>query len=169
VKKPAKISDVVLDLRSSDGFEHAMRLVDSAWASVPPQRLSGENLRRYVLGVTRTFGPGEKTIMATPPLEHDFQLEYVMVPEVICFDGDEARFFLHHDQIVPDIWKPGSGSKMPASLCLDFHSRQVQLMDLYRKHVYSKGEIFELGLFENTSSHPLNVKAAVCGIVRAGS
>ena len=154
------ISDL---LRSPDGFN---RLMEAIGPARPRERLTGGVLRRYVLGVTRTFAPGEKSVLASPPLEYDFELDCVMVPENVAFRGSEAVLFFHHDEIVPDIWKPGSGSKMPASMVLSHDSADMQKRDLYRKHVYDKGEVFELGVFENAGAEPLIVRAAVMGIAR---
>jgi len=151
-------------LRSPDGYKRVMDMLSSSTS--PPQRLTGGTLRKYILGVNKTFAPGEKSVLATEPLEYDFQLEYVMVPESVTYRDDEPVLFFHHEQIVPDVWKPGFGSKMPASIVLDYHSAGMQLMDLYRKHVYAKGEVFELGVFENVGDAPLLVRAAVAGIVR---
>jgi hypothetical protein len=151
-------------LRSPDGYKRVMDMLSSSTS--PPQRLTGGTLRKYILGVNKTFAPGEKSVLATEPLEYDFQLEYVMVPESVTFRDDEPVLFFHHEQIVPDIWKPGFGSKLPACLALTFDSNDMQLRDLYKKHVYAKGEIFELGIFENVGDAPLLVRAAVGGIAR---
>lgn len=158
--------DVGKLLRSPDGFN---RFMETIGPMTDRQRLAGGPLHRYVLGVTKTYAPGEKSVLVTPPLEYDFQLESVMVPEQICFREDEAVFFFHHEQIVADIWKPGFGSKLPACLALCHDSTDMQLRDLYKKHVYSKGEVFELGIFENTSDAPLIARAAVGGIARTVS
>lgn len=163
MKRSAGAQSLVDKLRSKDGFEQLMARLGGA----PAQHLTG-NLRMYAIGVTKTFAPGEKSTMVTSPLEHDFELKYVVVPEDVCFEKPtcQPRFFFHHDDIIPNIWKPGSGSLMPASLILNADSWQMQMMDIYKKHIYRKGEVFELGVFENVGDEPLVARAAVSGNAR---
>lgn len=150
------------DLRDPEKFREVMRRI--AEKGAPPPLFDPRPRRMYMVGVVRDFAPGEKALVSTVPLDHDFRFRYVVVPHTITFDSnDEARLFFHHDDIVPDIWKPGFGKAMPASIILDEYSSDTQRWDLYKKHDYKKGEVFELGIFENVGKEPLTMKAAVIG------
>jgi hypothetical protein len=155
------------DLRDPDEFREVMRrLVERSVPEPPPDP---RPRRLYMVGVVRDFDPGEKAFVSSIPLDHDFLFRHVVVPHSIAFDShDEARLFFHHDDIVLDVWKPGFGHAMPASIILDEYSEDTQRWDLYKKHDYKKGEVVKLGVFENVGKEPLTMKAAVVGYAFMG-
>lgn len=153
----------LVTLRTPEGFDEAIDLLGQS--DEISSRLTGP---LYAVQCCREYAPGERSVLATPPFGRLFQLDYVLVPEDVAFDPDtqEARLFFHHDQIRPDVWRPGCGKKMPASLLLCQESVKVQRLDLYRREaakVYLPGEVFTVGTFENVSSKIVWVRAVVVG------
>jgi len=137
-----------------------LRSMEAVGPTLPTQRLDGD-LRRCVIGVTTTLSPGQKSVISAQPLQYGFQLDYVLVPESVTFDEQgKLKLLFHHEQLVMD-------GKMPASFVLNRDSEHMQKRDIYRKHVFAAGEIFELGVFENIGAEPLVVRAAVMGFAKA--
>lgn len=147
-------------LLSPEGFK---RVMDAAGPTLSPQRLEGD-LRMCIVGVTTTLAPGQKSTISMESLGQDFQLDHVVVPNAVALDElGNPRLFFHHEQLVM------MEGKMTASFILNQDSKDVQRRDLYRKHVFQAGEVFELGVFENVSNHPLVVRAAVVGFCKVNN
>ena len=152
------------ELRSPEGYERVMSQLSRELDGDLP-RLSGK-LMRGVICYRSVFAPGQISEVSLEPLQQAFQLDYVMVPDEVCYDPvtKKPRLFYYHPQIRKDSWGPDFGSKFPASLVLRPESARVQQVDFFdRKTVYRAGQVIVIGTFENVSRESLEVRMAVVG------
>jgi len=120
--------------------------------------LHGKLMKAFVC-VVQEIGAGAKVEVSSLPMEVDFQLDYVIVPWEVSYDPatNNPRLFYYHDQfVVPD-------KKLPASLILCQESARVQQLDLFTRRLYRPGEKIVLGVFENTGTVPLTLRAGLVG------
>jgi len=155
-----KIEERVDALRSPEGHEKIMSDRFGGMTDLLPGKLMS-----VFIGANRELAPGEKAELATLPMTCQVQLDYVMVPDEVTYDQvtKTPRLFFHHDQILEDVWAPGAGRKVPASLILRPEHARVQQLDFYPKRRYEVGEVIVLGVFENVGTSSLYVRAMVAG------
>ena len=118
------------------------------------------SVRRYVLDISQTLAPGEKTIVYSASLGHDFELDWVIVPDDVTYDEKATKLLFHHECLAE--------KKAPASLALNFETVNAQRV-IYPKRHFRKGEVVTLGTFENVSSEPLLMRAAIIGAAFVGA
>jgi len=164
LRREAPLGQSIGDLmRTPEWYSRYMSKVRTT--TRPAQELSGK-LRMIGMLADKILAPGAKEHIATPPLKEDFRLDHVTVSPDCTFESETVRLYFHHEQLVPDLWGEGSGRRFPASVILCPESAQVQQLDLYPKLLHRRGEVIDLGIFENVSAASLLVGAAIFGFVR---